>query len=361
MGPQLILEFAVALIALIVLHELGHFIACRLFKVEVEEFGLGIPPRAVTLFESGGTKFTLNWFPLGGFVRPKGENDPTIPGGLAAASPWVRLVVFLAGPTMNLLAGVILFAIMYTRFGLPEPIYDHVLVSEVAPGSPADQAGLQACDQVVNVNGQTVDSTDLFHDIVYNNLGQPIQITYQRGGQLTEITLTPRPNPPEGEGAIGIVMGVALRIAPVSLREAIPMGADATINYGRLLLSLPVRLLRRDIPPEQGRVVGFKGMYDLYQQVRTTDVMTIGCTPIPQSVNVLNFFATISVSLGILNLLPIPALDGGRIFFLLPEIVLRRRIPPQYENLVNFISFTILIVLLLYINLQDFINPPQLP
>ena len=98
-----IIELAAALGALIIIHEFGHFIVSRLFKIEVEEFGIGFPPRMLTLFKAAGTKFTLNWIPLGGFVRPKGENDPEVPGGLAAASPWIRLAVLLAGPLSNLL------------------------------------------------------------------------------------------------------------------------------------------------------------------------------------------------------------------------------------------------------------------
>src|SRR5512139_2428393 len=101
-----LLIFILAIVALIIVHEFGHFLASRLLGVEVEEFGLGFPPRLLTMFVAGGTKFTLNAIPLGGFVRPKGENDPSVPGGLAAASPWVRLVVLFAGPLMNLLVGV---------------------------------------------------------------------------------------------------------------------------------------------------------------------------------------------------------------------------------------------------------------
>ena len=114
-----IVIFILAIVALILVHEFGHFLASRLLGVEVEEFGLGFPPRLFTLFTAWGTKFTLNAIPLGGFVRPKGENDPTIPGGLAAASPWVRLVVLSAGSIMNLFLGVILSTIIVLRVGEP--------------------------------------------------------------------------------------------------------------------------------------------------------------------------------------------------------------------------------------------------
>src|SRR4030042_2767211 len=112
MTIQLIIEFVIALAMLIFIHEFGHFVVCKLLGIEVEEFGFGYPPRALTLFERGGTKFTLKWLPLGGFVRPKGENDPTIPGGMASANQWKRIAVLLAGPMMNLLSAVILFIVI---------------------------------------------------------------------------------------------------------------------------------------------------------------------------------------------------------------------------------------------------------
>jgi regulator of sigma E protease len=116
-------------------------------------------------------------------------------------------------------------------------------------------------------------------------------------------------------------------------------------------------MIRGDVSPEEGRFVGFKGMFDIYQEVRQSEPGPI----VPAGVQVLGFFATITISLGILNLLPIPALDGGRILFVLPEIVIGRRIPQEYENVINLVSFALLLVLLLYINLQDFVNPIELP
>jgi regulator of sigma E protease len=107
MTVQFVIEFALGLIFLVLIHELGHFSMARLCKIGVDEFGIGIPPRMLTMFEAGGTKFSLNWLPFGGFVRLKGENDPTVPGGFAAANPWARLAVLLAGPFANLGAAVV--------------------------------------------------------------------------------------------------------------------------------------------------------------------------------------------------------------------------------------------------------------
>jgi regulator of sigma E protease len=155
MTIQLIFEFVVGIALIIILHELGHFIACRLLKVEVEEFGLGLPPRAVTLFEAQGTKFTLNWLPLGGFVRPKGENDPEVEGGLAASPPWVRIIVYAAGGFMNILTAILLYALIISMVGKPDPArQDVVEIVSVASGSPAELAGIQPKDILVSINGK---------------------------------------------------------------------------------------------------------------------------------------------------------------------------------------------------------------
>src|SRR5512141_2151962 len=146
-----LLIFVAVFAAVVFIHEFGHFIVARLLKVEVEEFGFGLPPRILTLFNWKGTRFTLNWLPIGGFVRPKGENDPTVVGGLAAANPWTRLAVLVAGPTMNLLLGVLVFSILFLQIGVPD--YTQVQIGDVLAGSPAAQAGIQLNDIVLDANG----------------------------------------------------------------------------------------------------------------------------------------------------------------------------------------------------------------
>ncbi|UCE00264.1 MAG: site-2 protease family protein [Chloroflexota bacterium] len=348
-----ILELAVGIAALIIIHEFGHFAAARLFKIPVEEFGLGFPPRVATLFTAGGTKFTLNLLPIGGFVRPKGENDPSIPDGLAAANPWKRLGVLVAGPLMNLLVGVLLYAMIINRIGTPIP--DQVQVVEVAPNSPAAQAGLLPDDMILWVNETKIDGTESIQSAIYSNLGKEIEITFSRDGQSNTVTLIPRANPPEGEGAIGIVMSHPTQ--PVSVIAALPAGVSAVYQHGETLLTFPVKIIRGEMDPSEGRLLGFKGMFDVYQAVQETEVQQ----SIPAGVNVLGFFATLTISFGVLNLLPIPALDGGRIMFTLPEIILGRRVPPKYENAIHLVSLALLLMLLLFVNLQDFINPISLP
>ena len=353
---MIIIEFIVFLAILIIVHELGHFLVSKLFKVEVEEFGIGFPPRLLTLFKAGGTMFSLNAIPLGGFVRPKGENDPTIPGGLASAKPLVRIAVFLGGPLANLLLAVLLYTIIFMRLGVQDPArLNEVLINGIAQNSPASEAGLKVGDIIVKVNDQEIDSTDKLHDIVYANLGKEVTFVAQRDGQLLEIKLTPRANPPKDEGAIGIIMGTPT--IPLSPFAALPEGFVMTYEHGKSLISAIGQLIRGELPADQARLVGYKGMYDIYENVRVSEPSS----GYPAGVNVLGFFTSISISLGLLNLLPVPALDGGRILFVLPELLFKKRIPQQYENVINAVGFALLLLLLIFINLQDFINPIPKP
>lgn len=351
--------FILGIAILIVVHELGHFLASRLLKVEVEEFGIGFPPRLAGMgrdtegkrrwfgskapenLAPGKTIFSLNWIPLGGFVRPKGENDPSVPGGLAAASPWVRLGVLFAGPAMNLLVGVILGIFLVYSYG--EPITEKVLISSIAEGSPAETAGIQPGDLVLQVNDKAVESITHLRELVDENLGKPISVVLQRGEQILTVSVTPRANPPAGQGAMGV--GLANPTRPIGMGTAVQRGSSAAFENIRALVALPVRLMRGEVSPEESRLVGYKGMFDIYQRFQSP----------------LWFFMMISMSLGFMNLLPIPALDGGRILLTLPEILFRRRVPTKFENAVNLVGFALLLILLFYINVQDFINPIQLP
>ncbi|MBE0698435.1 MAG: site-2 protease family protein, partial [Anaerolineaceae bacterium] len=136
-----ILEFVVAFGLLVFLHELGHYLMAKLFNIQVDEFGFGFPPRLIKLFQFRETEFTLNWIPFGAFVRPRGENDPSVPGGLASATPGARLAILFGGPVMNLITGIILFSVIFTQVGAPDT--KQVLIMDVSPDTPAAAAGIQ--------------------------------------------------------------------------------------------------------------------------------------------------------------------------------------------------------------------------
>lgn len=313
-----------------------------------------------------GTDFTLNWLPLGGFVRPKGENDPMIKGGLAAANPWARLAVLFAGPTMNLLAGILAFSFLFSQVGIPN--FDKIQVNEVLTNSPADQAGLQAGDIIINMDGQPSGSIEQARSTIYAHLDQPLNITVLRDGKEVELVATPLSTRTSEQGALGIQMGPAF-VKPQSFFQAVPYGALETYAQARMLISLPAQLLRGAVSPEEGRFIGLKGIYDLFGQAVSRDVESreqadttapsAPATPKTPSFYTLQLIATLTISIGLFNLFPFPALDGGRIFFVIPEIIFRRRVPAQFENYVHGIGMAILLLFMLYINVMDFINPAQ--
>jgi regulator of sigma E protease len=348
--------------AVVLIHEFGHFLASRILNVDVEEFGIGLPPRALTLFHWKGTAFTLNWLPLGGFVRPKGENDPNVEGGLAASSPWVRLGVLFAGPFMNLLAGVLVNSMLFFQMGVPD--MSRVMLYDISPNSPAEQAGLQADDMIVAVDGEKIAGDDEFRSAIQAHLDQPMLITVQRGDERLDITATPLSSRSAEEGALGILPGPPM-VPASSYIQTIPYGAKFTYSQVRQILSLPAMMIRGTLSPDEGRFIGLKGIYDLFGQAVSRDVETREqaaaappeAAPIEPSNFTLQIIASLTITLGIFNLLPFPALDGGRIIFVLPELVLRRRVPPEFENLVHAVGFALLLLLMFYINAMDFINP----
>jgi regulator of sigma E protease len=353
-----ILGFVLALGFLAFLHELGHFLVSRFFKIEIEEFGFGFPPRIAHLFNLGGTAFTLNAIPFGAFVRPKGENNPEVEGGLAAANPWARLAVLFGGPVVNILTGIILFSLIFARTGIPD--LGKVQIIEVNKNSPAELTGLRSGDMITNINNITINSMDSLSQAIKASVGKEITIHYTRNGEPAEISATPRINPPKGEGSLGIIMANPIR--QVSMLQAIPFAAYFTYEQGKQIILLPGKLIRGQIDPAQARVVGVVGMGQIYlQAVEEDQKITTNPEAETPAVNVLSLLGIISVALGITNLLPIPALDGGRILFVLPEILIRRRIPAEYENIVHLIGFAALITLMVYITAQDIFNPIVIP
>ena len=359
----------IAVFALVVfIHEFGHFIVARLLKVEVEEFGFGLPPRMLTMFHWKGTEFTLNWLPIGGFVRPKGENDPNVPGGLAAASPWTRLAVLFAGPTMNLLLGVVVCSFLFFQMGVPD--YTKVQIVDVVAGSPAAQAGFKVDDLVLTANGQAINDSTRLHDIIYANLDKPVQFTVRRGTQTINLNATPISKRSPDQGALGIGMGPVM-VPSGSAVQSLRYGSLVVYEQSRMLILLPAQLIRGQISPQNGRIIGLKGIYDLFNQAVTSDIQSREPAPSTSSSSApaspqtptfitLQLIVGLTVSLGVLNLFPFPALDGGRILFVWPELILRRRIPPQWENGINAAGMALLLIFMVYVNVMDFVNPANI-
>jgi len=340
--------FILGLAILIFIHEMGHFIAAKLTGVGVEEFGIGFPPRIVTLFEAMGTKFSLNWIPLGGFVRLAGENDPEVEGGFSAARPWVRLTVLAAGPFANIVSGLILGILFVYSFGQEVP--GIVQVRGLVEGAPAELAGIQSEDRILSIAGVPVSSTENAIQEIEKHPEEEIVILVERAGVETPIVIVPRAEVVEDSdgnqvtvGKIGAMIGSGREPVPIS--TAIVGGTQEFTTIIRFIATFPVQLINGEVSAEESRFVGYRGMYEIYRATNSP----------------LWFFMMISIMLGLFNLLPIPALDGGRIALILPEIFLRKRVPARYENMIHLVGFIVLILFMVYVNIQDWINPIVLP
>ncbi len=365
-GFVTLIIFILALGGMIFVHELGHFIAARWAGIEVEEFGIGLPSKKlVTLFTWQGTEFTIHALLLGGFVRPKGENDPNVPGGLASANPWKRLVVLFAGPIMNLLTAVVVFSMLIAFEGMP--VTGSVNIQSVSENSPASDAGIQTGDVIVEINGEKVTDIQPAIDIIQKNLDKPVDLLIDRNGQEINLTATPLSTRKKTEGALGVALGYPSR--PATIVEAVGGGATITALQAATIVYLPVALIQGAIAPEDARFIGFKGIFDMFDVAVEEDVSTrqeAAAAPSPAAAPkptnwTLNLIGVLSISLGVMNLFPIPALDGGRILFTLPEILFKKRIPMEWENTVNGIAMLLLIGLMLFVNVMDFVNPVQIP
>ncbi len=344
------LLFVLVLGTLIIGHELGHFFVSKLSGVRVKEFGIGYPPRILTLFELKGTKYTLNWIPFGGFNLPEGEDDPSVPGGFAGASKRVRTAVLLAGPAANIFIAFLVFLLAF-RFSAPD--FERVQVIQVLEGTPAAQAVILTGDIVLSVGDQPITGTETMVDAVKSNIGMLTEIQLLRDGREVTIELIPREQYPSNQGPIGVTLGHPAKA--MSWSEAAKIGLENIGLQVNAILRLPGRLISGTASPEETRISGLKGIHDLLAWANSIDRSA------QRPFLTLNMIGVISTGLALANLLPLPALDGGRLMFILFETIFRRRISPRHEGLVHAIGFTLLLALMIYINLQDFINPITLP
>lgn len=313
----------------------------------------GQPVRVVEQLKRG-TEYTINLIPFGGYVRMLGEEDPTAAGSFASKSKRIRIAVLVAGAAMNLLLAIVVFTSAFT-LGAPQVVAtDNVMVSGVSPGSPADQADLRIGDIVVSINGISVTSPEQLVGLISEHIGQEVVLVIKRGSDSIQVTLTPRINPPEGEGAIGIAIQpypskITLNYYPIG--EALWLGVKETFSVVALTFSVPVLILRGLIPAEMVRPIGPPGIYQQTASAVQASVQTGWWFPL------LNLVGLISTALAITNLLPLPALDGGRIFFIVVETIRGRRIDPAREGFIHFIGLAILMVLMLVVSYYDIIRP----
>jgi regulator of sigma E protease len=334
----------VVLSVLIIVHELGHFFTAKAAGVPVEEFGVGFPPRLYGK-KLGETIYSINGIPFGGFNKIAGEIDPKVPKGLASRGYGVRLLVLSGGMLMNLLLPFVLLSVAYM---VPHDIiHGQVLVKEVAPASPAEMAGIKAGDTILSVDDKPVQSISDLARYIQLSLGRKTDITVKHADASTEtVRIVPRWQPPEGQGAIGTL---SQTVNPVIIGEslpfwrAIPAGVSSVIETLVLYKNGIIEMIIGTIPFVPAGPVGIVQV--------AGEVAHTGISPL------LELVAFISIAIGITQIIPFPALDGGRILFVLLEWVRRgRRVSPRIEGIVHSVGFMILLVLLTLITYQDIIR-----
>ena len=418
-----VLIFVAIILVLVVAHELGHFTVAKMSGISVLEFGVGLPPRLFA-FEFGGTVYSVNLLPIGGFVRMLGEEDPTHPTSFASKGALTRLAVLAAGPAVNAVLPIALltFALMVPH---SVPVTD-IVVLDVIDGSPAAEAGVQPGDYIREAGGRALDNSADLVGAVHRRLGADISWVVERDGELVELRLAEvRIDPPEGQGATGIL----LRDARLTV-ESVESGSSAEsagLLAGDLFLSVagasvlsedalaaraadaleaapgdPVKIIvmrageivELSIGPPVSELSGYTvSVYPLASRSRpvwraaggsfvqmadilvsfrneisrliagSSDMGFVGPVGIAQITGevadaglspLITLAALLSINLAIVNILPFPALDGGRIMFVLIELARGgRRISPEKERTAHLVGFGLLMTFILMISIND--------
>jgi regulator of sigma E protease len=361
-----VIPFVVILIVLVLVHELGHFVTAKMAGVRVLEFGIGYPPKlwgvrfgrrpetnsADPEADDPRTEYTINALPLGGFVRLLGEEDPSDPHSLAAKPRPVRIIVLAAGAVMNLLLPIVLFT---ANFMIPQQVaVGRVIIQHVADGSPAQHAGVLAGDQILTIDGEKVQNlSDVAYDIRLRQGGTMTWLLLRKNERLSKQVYA-RWNPPMEvdassgrrvqQGPTGIELST-----PDSFTEkqsfpiwvAVPKAVESTVDSLVLARNQIITWVAARSAPQVAGPVGIA-------QATGEVAKQAGWTAL------LQFSALLSINLAIVNILPLPMLDGGRIVFVLLEILRRgKRVAPEKEALVHFVGFVVIIGLVVVVSFFD--------
>ncbi len=367
-----VLVFIATILILVIIHELGHYFAAKKFNIKVLEFGFGIPPRAWGK-KIGETIWSLNWLPFGGFVRLLGEDETDKEildneRSFAGQKVWKRITVVAAGVVMNLLLAWVLFYIVlgvqgfktklpllsdYKFSGINQQVETAVIIGNIAKGSPADLAGLKEGDRAIAVNGQPISNVSKFADDIKAGAGSEITITISdiQDQRRRDVVLIPRVNPPAGEGALGVSLGGFQTVnlsfdSPVQKIFAGPIYSYNLIGYSGKILGQTISqaFKEKDITSVSNAVAGPVGITAVVGQILAVE------NPL---IPYLDFVAALSLNLAVVNVLPFPGLDGGRLFFLGIEAVTRKKTHAVIEKYVHTIGLVVLLSLIVLITISD--------
>lgn len=335
------------------IHEAGHFLAAKLIGVKVLEFGFGLPPRLIG-FKRGETLYSINALPIGGFVRLFGEEEANtkdksdLDRAFYKKAPLQKIFVIMAGVVMNFVLAVAIISYIFSQ-GVFVPT-NKVYVEKISKNSPAFTAGLKKGDWIKKIGAREIASTEDLIKYTNQYKGKKVTIVVSRTekniSKTLKLDVIPRVNPPVGEGALGVSIS-NLEFKKYSVFEAPVAGLVETTKLSILtaqgVIDIFARLLRfAEIPKE---VAGPVGIARLVGQAAQYGFMAV-----------LQLMGMLSLNLAVVNILPFPALDGGRLFFVLIEIITRRKINPKFEAVVNTIGLAILIGLIFLVTRNDILR-----
>ncbi len=321
---------------LILVHELGHFIFAKLTGIKVEEFAIGMGPKILGV-KYGETDYSLRILPIGGYnkmagMEPGQEDDPR---GFNNKTVFQRMLVIGAGSLMNFLLAILLFVLVFSFIGVPA---NTNIVGGLVEGYPAQQAGIQKGDQIIAIEGETVRNWTELTRIIHANPENSITLRINRDGNIFETNVIPIRDKDTGVGLIGI----SDTLKTYGIWSGLKLGIERSVEILVLIVVSLVHIITGQAPAEVAGPVGIVQMIDEASQYGIATIF--------------NFAALLSLNLGLINLLPIPALDGSRMVFLAIEGVRGKPISPEKENFVHFIGFTALIFLMILITYKDILR-----
>ena len=352
-----ILVFLLILTVLVLIHELGHFFVAKKFGIKVDEFGFGLPPRAIGR-KIGETIYSINWLPIGGFVKLYGEDSAG--GGkikikdqisniknksraFYARPAWQKFLVVVAGVFMNFILAVAILSFLFGAVGVAVPGKD-IVINQVVKNSPADIAGIKKGDIISFVNNVRISNTQQLVSETRKHLGGKISVIIRSGSQTKTIIVAPRKTYPKDQGPLGVAISQSFEVKKYPWYQAPVVGTLEAFKLSGLIVTglgtLVYQLVTSGIVPKD--VAGPVGIAQL-----TGRFVEIG------PFAVLSFAALLSLNLAILNVLPIPALDGGRLFFILVAAVTRKKVNQRFESLAHAIGMAILLALIALVTLHD--------
>lgn len=342
---ETIISFVVVFAVLVLFHEFGHFVVAKLVGIKVHEFSIGVGPR-IGRRRVGETDYSLRSVPLGGYVRLAGmdrselegeETDPD-PRGYYSKPTWAKLATFAAGPCMNIVLAVLLYFAIFTAAGVPA-----VTVMGVTPGSPADQAGIQASDIVVSVNGRGVQMALELFETISASPGEELQLTLSREGSEVVVTAVPEAASETGEGRLGIEIGEAK--VKKGLFQTLSASASYTVEISRMIVVFLGKVLT-------GRAAAdFTGPIGIFRVIQQTAEATSTLSAFVLGVMVLAAF--LSTNLALFNLFPIPILDGGWLVLIVVEAIRGKPLSVKHEAIYRFVGFLMVMALFVLATLKD--------